>query len=64
MKIRCWVILMLVNLFILVLLVAIYFYSRLDAANNYIYELEATYPDYIDTVSKTSAFLEYYNYQQ
>ena len=55
---------MLVNLFILVLLVAIYFYSRLDAANNYIYELEATYPDYIDTVSKTSAFLEYYNYQQ
>lgn len=63
MNIKCWVIMMFLNLFILVLLVAIYFYSRLDAANNYIYELEATYPDYIDTVSNTSAFLEWYNYQ-
>ena len=63
MKIRCWVILMLVNLFILLLLVAVYLYFRLDAANKYIHELEVTYPDYIDTVSNTSAFLEYYNYQ-
>lgn len=55
---------MLVNLFILFLLVAVYLYFRLDAANKYIHELEITYPDYIDTVSKTSAFLEYYNYQQ
>ena len=36
MKIRCWVILMLFNLFILLLLVAVYLYFRLNAANEYI----------------------------
>ena len=55
MKIRCWGILMLVNLFILLLLVAVYLYFRLNAANEYIHELD-TYPDYIDTVSNTSVF--------
>ena len=64
MKIRCWVILMLFNLFILLLLVAVYLYFRLNAANEYIHEFEVTNPDYIDKVSNTSAFLEYYNYQQ
>lgn len=64
MKIKCWGILMLVNLFILFLLVAVYLYFRLNAANEYIHEFEVTNPDYIDTVSNTSAFLEYYNYQQ
>lgn len=58
MKIKCWVIMMFFNLLILVHLVAVYLYSRLDTANKYIYELEATYPDYIDTVSNTSAFFE------
>ena len=55
---------MLVNLFILLLLVAVYLYFRLNAANEYIHEFEVTNPDYIDKVSNTSAFLEYYNYQQ
>ena len=63
MKIRCWVILMLVILFVLLLLVAVYLYFRLNAANEYIHEFEVTNPDYIDTVSNTSAFLEWYNYQ-
>ena len=55
---------MLVNLFILLLFVAVYLYFLLNAANEYIHELEVTNPDYIDTVSNTPAFLEYYNYQQ
>ena len=53
MKIKCWGILMLVNLFILLLLVAVYLYFRLNAANEYIHEFEVTNPDYIDTVFRS-----------
>lgn len=35
---------------------------RVDAAINYINDLESTYPDYVDTVSGGDAFSEWYNY--
>lgn len=35
---------------------------RVDAAINYIDELESTYPDYLDTVTGGDAYYEWYNY--
>ena len=35
--------------------------KRIDAANNYIEELENTYPDYIGTVANTQAFIKWYS---
>ena len=35
---------------------------RVDAAINYINDLEECYPDYIDTVSGGDAYSEWYNY--
>lgn len=36
--------------------------NRVDAAINYIKDLESTYPDYVDTVSGGDAYSEWYNY--
>ena len=35
--------------------------KRIDAANNYIEELENTYPDYIGTVANIQAFIKWYS---
>ena len=35
--------------------------KRIDAANNYIEELENTYPDYIGTVANTQAYIKWYS---
>ena len=38
-------------------------YKRIDAANNYIEELENTYPDYIGTVANTQAYIKWYSFE-
>ena len=35
--------------------------KRINAANNYIEVLENTYPDYIETVANTQAFIKWYS---
>ena len=38
-----------------------YMTCRVDAAREYITDLESTYPDYVDTVSGGDAYSEWYN---
>lgn len=36
--------------------------NRVDDARDYIKDLESTYPDYVDTVSGSDTYDEWYNY--
>ena len=55
------VILILSIFLVLTLLALNHMANRVDAAREYIKELENCYPDYIDTVSEGDAYSEWYN---
>ena len=50
------------SVFLVLTLIALnHMVKRVDAAREYINDMESTYPDYVDTVSGGDAYSEWYN---